>query len=220
MEKAKVIRNIIFDMGGVLFDLNPRRCTHAFEALGAEEVACYVRDFRTEDLFLNIETGQMSTPEFCDEVRRMASISVADDKIIAAWNALLEPSSDVTRELLLSFKSLGYRLFLLSNTNEMHWTRASRELIPYPGRSVNDFFERSFLSYELGVRKPFPAIFEKVIAQTGINPEETLFVDDNENNVRTASQLGINTFHERDGHRWRDLLSGLLLQNREQSKAI
>ncbi len=220
MEKTRIIRNIIFDMGGVLFDLNPQRCIKAFEALGAEEVACYVRDFRTEDLFLEIETGRISTQDFCGKVRQMSGITASDDEIVAAWNALLEPSTDLTREMLLRLKADGYRLFLLSNTNEMHWIKSSRELIPYPGHSVDEFFERAFLSYEMGTRKPFQDIFEMTLSQAGINPRETLFVDDNESNVRAASKLGILTFHEREGHRWRELLHEDLRRNSEELKGI
>ncbi len=207
MACSNEIKNIIFDMGGVLVPLNPARCIKAFLALGAIKTAAYVRDFRTEDLFLDIEEGRMTTAGFCEEVRRKNSISAADGEIEAAWNTLLEPSSDECREGLLHLKSLGYRLFLLSNTCDIHWRHASRNLIPSPGKTIGDYFERCFLSFELHCRKPSPAIYAAVLRSAGIVPAETLFIDDNDANLSAAAAFGIRTFHEREGQRWNNALS-------------
>ena len=204
------IKNIVFDMGGVLVDLNGERCIDAFEAIGAPEVATYVRECRTEDLFYDIEIGSTTTEDFCDEVRRMSACTADNDSIIAAWNALLEPTTSEKRELLLRLKAAGYHLFLLSNTNDMHWQAAKSHLVPGEGHCIEDYFDGVFLSYELGMQKPLREIYEALLNQTGINPDETMFVDDNEVNVHAASQVGIHPFHERDGHRWVQLLAKLL----------
>ncbi len=205
-----IIKNIIFDMGGVLVPLDPARCRRAFEALGAFNTAAYVRDFRTEDLFHDIETGAMTTPEFCSEVRRIDSLGVSDGEITAAWDALLLPSDDVRREGLLRLKSAGFRLFLLSNTCDIHWQSASKKLIPAPGRDINDYFERCFLSYELHARKPSPGIYAEALRLAGIKAPETLFVDDNAANTAAAEKLGMRVFHERPGHTWTEFLEGEL----------
>ncbi len=193
-------------MGGVLVDLHPQRCIEAFEKLGARDVATYVREFRTEDLFYDIEVGRMTTEAFCEEVRRVCHISASDEKIAAAWNALLEPFYDNRSELLLNLKAQGYRLFILSNTCALHWQYASQKLIPARGRSIDDYFERAFLSFELHNRKPAPSIFIDTLEQAGINADETLFIDDNELNIRAAADLGFHTFYESDNHSWKDFL--------------
>lgn len=201
MDKKKTIKNIIFDMGGVLFDLNAKRCVDAFEAIGAKKTAVYVKEFRTEDLFHVIETGDGTTEYFCSEVRNMDGINASDEEIIAAWNELLEPTPSKKRDELARLKKEGYRLFLLSNTNDMHWQRA-KKLITNSEHDINDFFERIFLSYEMGLRKPYKEIFQQVVSDAGIRPEESIFVDDNASNIAAAAKLGIRTFHETDGNRW------------------
>jgi len=205
MKKVKGIKNIIFDMGGVLFDLNPLRCVEAFEAIGAMNTAVYVREFRTEDLFHLIEVGGSSTEDFCDEVRRIDGIGAGDDEIVEAWNSLLEPTPAVKREELKRLKDAGFRIFLLSNTNDMHWQRA-KSLITNSEHDIGYYFEKIFLSYEMGLRKPHRDIFVQTLDDAGIKAEETLFVDDNVMNVRAAEQLGIIGFHESADHQWVNLL--------------
>ncbi len=206
MHKENSIKNIIFDMGGVLVDLDAQRCIDAFERLGASNVADYVRDFRTEDLFLDIETGRMTTQEFCNEVRRMSGCDASDEAVIAAWNALLLPTDEVKKNAILSYRKAGYKTMILSNTNQMHWEAASRKMIPHEGRDISDYFDRAFLSHEMGVRKPDAEIYRQVLERAGILPEETIFIDDNEMNVVAARESGIRAFHEKEGHRWIECL--------------
>lgn len=188
-------------MGGVLFDLNAKRCVEAFEAIGAKKTAVYVREFRTEDLFHLIEIKNDTTEEFCQEVRNMDGIDASDEEIITAWNALLEPTPGEKRDELMRLKSDGYRLFLLSNTNDMHWQKA-KKLITNSEHDINDFFERIFLSYEMGVRKPHKEIFLQVVTDAGIRPEDSIFVDDNAMNIAAAEKLGMRTFHETADNKW------------------
>ncbi len=211
MNSQSVIRNIIFDMGGVLVRLCPERCIAAFCAIGARRTASYVEEFRTEDLFLDIETGSKSTAEFCDEVRRINGINVPDSKIISAWNSLLSPPGDEERSSLLRLRGRGMRLFVLSNTCDMHWQYASRELIPSPGKTISDYFERAFLSFEMHKRKPSADIFDDVLRLAGISPEATLFIDDNETNLSAAHATGIKVFHECKSRHWTDVIPRLLL---------
>lgn len=209
MEKDKAIKNIIFDMGGVLFDLNAKRCVEAFEAIGAHKTASYVRDFRTEDMFHLIEISSGTTAQFCDEVRALDGIDDSDIAIISAWNALLETTPENKRQLLLQLKNAGYNMYLLSNTNEIHWHKA-KTLIAGDDHDIHDFFDHIFLSYEMNLRKPDKEIFRQVLQEAGICPEETIFIDDNALNVAAAEELGIHTFHETDGHRWVDLLTTVI----------
>ncbi len=202
-----MLKNIIFDMGGVLVDLCPERSIEAFVRLGAESVADYIVTCRTEDLFLDIELGIITTAEFCSVVREMAGKDIPDEAICAAWNLLLESYGDARGRSLRALKEAGYTLYLLSNTCEMHWHHASKELIPADGDSVDDYFERCFLSYELHLRKPAEAIYTTVLRLAGLDPAETIFIDDNEQNVLAASMVGMHTFHERDDHRWTECLT-------------
>ncbi|MBR1468623.1 MAG: HAD family phosphatase [Prevotella sp.] len=188
------IKNIIFDLGGVLVGFDSRRSIDAFSRLGCEKVAEYVREHRTEDLFYRIELGQSNTQDFCAEVRQMTATKASDEAIIAAWNALLTPVTPERKQRLIELRQSGIRLFLLSNTNDMHWQLCSSQL--------EGCFERVFLSYEMQLAKPNPEIFSEVLRRADIDARETLFIDDNADNIAAAQSLGIQTFHNQAIDDW------------------
>lgn len=196
------IKNIIFDMGGVLVGLDPTRCIHAFREVGCGNIAAYVEEHRTEDLFLDTELGRITTEEFCQEVRRICSANTSDERIVWAWNELLCPVSLEKLVRLRQLKERGYRLFLLSNTNTMHWEYCRDHFFTAEGATADNYFERIFLSYEMHLAKPDTAIFEEALRQAGINATETLFIDDSEANCLAAERVGVAALHETSGHRW------------------
>lgn len=195
------IKNIIFDLGGVLVKLERQRCIEAFEKVGMDKVVHYVKEGKVQDLFYDSEIGATDTQEFCDEVRRLTQNKIADDDIVWAWNQLLGEISDEKKECLLQLKK-KYRLFLLSNTNEMHWNHCLEEKLNYKGLGVNDYFERVFLSYEMHQLKPSASIFEQVLQEANLKAEETLFVDDSLANCEGARSVGIKAWHEKTGEEW------------------
>lgn len=184
----KQIKNIIFDLGGVLVGFDGQRSINSFEALGCHDVAQYVVDHRTEDLFADIELGRITTAEFCNEVRRISGTDAKDADIINAWNVLLTPMTDAKRQRLTYLRKEGYRLFLLSNTNDMHW-----QLCGYVF-DIAPLFDHCFLSYEMHLVKPDEDIFLEVLRQADLKPEESLFIDDTLVNVEAARRVGIHTF--------------------------
>lgn len=190
----KTIKNIIFDFGGVLADLNKQVCVDAFGRIGAHDIARYVDECRQEDLFHDLELGTISVPQFCDEARSKAHCEASDDSICSAWNALL---MTIPRQRLKALQTLrsSYRLFLLSNTNAIHWRKATRELFTADGRGVDDYFEKTYLSYELHLLKPDTEIFDFVLKDAGIQAEETLFIDDSSANCAGARQQSLNALH-------------------------
>lgn len=198
-------KNIIFDMGGVLVGLDPGRCIRAFREVGCGVLATYVEEHRTEDLFLDTELGRITEHEFCQEVRRMAGTDTPDDRIVWAWDELLTGIPHGRLALLGRLKDEGHRLFLLSNTNTMHWQRCS-QFFRAGGLDADHYFERIFLSHEMHMAKPHTEIFERALQEAALRPEDTLFVDDSADNCRAAAQLGIATLHEKEGHSWTDLL--------------
>lgn len=201
----KGIRNIIFDLGGVLVDLHRQQCLDAFEKIGIQKVAYYVREGRVEDFFYDSEVGAINREGFCDKVRRNAESNASDEEIVWAWNQLLGEIADDKKEMLLQLKK-HFRLFLLSNTNDMHWNYCCDNLFGYQGHGVDDYFEYTYLSYKMHVIKPSPAIFEQVLKESGIKAEETLFVDDSSANCETARELGIHAMNEKTGRDWMKML--------------
>ena len=188
------MKNIIFDLGGVLVGFDRQRSIDAFERIGCGKVADYIRDHRTEDLFYRIELGEISTHDFCEEVRQMTATNADDEAIIHAWNVLLTPVTGKRLQRLRELREKGVRLFLLSNTNDMHWQ--------YCGHQLDGCFERVFLSYEMRLAKPDTAIFAEVLRQADIDAHDTLFIDDNADNIAAAASLGIKTFHNQNIDDW------------------
>ena len=209
MPVRQPVKNIIFDLGGVLCGLDAARCIRAFHEIGADEVAVYVEEHRVEDLFLQSELGYITTQQFCDEVRRITGRPLDDERIIWAWNELLTGITDERRQAVLKLATT-YRLFVLSNTNDMHWTKWETHLQPLPKggetieplHSSNNVFEKCFLSYELHLAKPSREIFEVVLQEAEIKADETLFIDDSLVNCQAAEALGIHTFHNQNINDW------------------
>lgn len=185
------IKNIIFDFGCVLVNLDKHRCIEAFNAINASEVSVYVDEARQEDLFLQLELGTISISEFCDEVRRQSPRCVAtDDEIVAAWASLLVDVPLRRLHRILDLKS-RYRIFLLSNTNAIHWDMAENIFFSQEGHCVSDFFEKTYLSYKMHLTKPSEEIFQQALRDADILPQETLFIDDSAANCAAAERLGI-----------------------------
>jgi len=184
-----MIRNIVLDWGGILIDLDDQRSIDEFHRIGAREVAKYVEECRVEDMFLRLELGQIDTAQFCREAREQDPVySGSDEALCYAWNVLLAGIPEHRLQRLEELKRHG-RLFLLSNTNEIHWEYARRWWQP------EQYFEKIFLSYEMHQVKPSREIFEQILQDGGMKAEETLFIDDSKRNCEAAAALGFQTLH-------------------------
>lgn len=149
--------------------------------------------------------GLISTEQFCDAARNLTLTTVSNHQIIEAANRMLVVIPDEKKRRLLKLKAKGYRLFLLSNTIDIHWDYCVEKLFPYQGHNVEDYFEKVFLSQRLHLSKPDARIYEEVIRQAAIVPEESLFIDDLQENCIAAENLGIHTFQNAEFDDWLDL---------------
>lgn len=196
------IKNIIFDFGCVIVNLDRQKCVEALDAVGAHEISSYVDECRQTDMFLELELGTIGVAEFCAEVRRKAPGCTASDEAIAeAWGALL---TDIPLRRLHRLEELHkkYRLYLLSNSNPVHWEKSAERFFPLGGHAPEFYFDQMFISYKMGLTKPDPRIFETLLKETGIVPHETLFVDDSLANCRMAESMGIRALHVNNGDDW------------------
>lgn len=201
----KGIKNVVLDFGGVLIDLDRQRCIERFERLGVPDVRGLFREDHLLDGFLQrYEKGLISDGEFRACVREKTGHEVTDDAIDEAWNSMLVDIPAYKLDFLPELRK-RYRLYLLSNTNHLHWEWACRNVFGRGGRCAGDYFDRIFLSYEMKMAKPDAEIFEVVLAQTGMLPQETLFLDDSEANCRTARSLGIVVYTPKAHEDWRYL---------------
>lgn len=189
------IKSIIFDLGGVILDIDSRLTVDAFRQLGANNPESMFTNAEQVQLLNNFDCGLVTPQEFRDEVRRVLGLRVIDSQIDEAWNALLL-SWDLNRLKLIDELRKEYRVFLLSNTSVIHSDLYNTQLIELTGgRNLKAFFEKVYYSYEVGLRKPSPAIFEMVINENNLVPSETLFIDDTLEHIKSAELLGLNTYH-------------------------
>jgi len=189
----KPLKNILFDMGNVLFSIDYKKTQDAFEKLGYSDFSEMYSQFTADALFEKLETGKISTEEFYSKLISSHTGVVDEAQITAAWNSMLlhwrMPSLAFLKPL-----ANKYRLYLLSNTNDIHLVAVNDLLKQETGKeSIDDLFTKAYYSHKINLRKPNADIFEFIAKDAGIYPEETLFIDDLENNIETASQLGFKT---------------------------
>ena len=190
------INSIIFDLGGVLFDIDYKYTQQAFQKLGAiNNFDAVYSQQKQAGIFDEFEKGNISPAQFREGLRKWLPASIKDSQIDNAWNALLIGLPLDKIELLGKLKK-KYRLFLLSNTNEIHLPEVftMTDKAYSPGQFAK-LFIREYYSCRMGLRKPEKIIYEKVIYENGLNPATTLFIDDSIQNLQGAKLTGLQTLH-------------------------
>ncbi|MFZ5939777.1 MAG: HAD family hydrolase [Bacteroidota bacterium] len=198
MQAANQIRNIIFDLGGVIIDLDIPRTKNALVELGIPAALAEYSCNLTNDLFYAYETGKISSEQLRDEFRRLSGASFSDHDFDEAWCSMLL-SLPEERVTLLERLNKEYRVFLLSNTSAIHALRFETMFLESAGIAMKDCFEKRYYSFETGLHKPDAEAFRLIVKEKGITPEQTLFIDDTLNNVKAAEALGFSTIHLRPG---------------------
>ena len=202
------IRNIIFDLGGVILNINPQLTVNEFRKLGWSDFYEQENQSMIKELFFQLEKGNSSPGAFRNSVREMISKEVDDQAIDDAWSAMI---LDIPAERIKYLEQLKkkYRIYLLSNTNEIHRLKFHRDFKANFGYSLYDLFEENFYSHEMGMRKPDPQIYAKALQSAGLMAGETLFIDDMEVNTEAAKSLGMKVLHIEPG-RLMEVLPGYL----------
>lgn len=186
---------LIFDLGGVILNLDYQRTQQAFEALGLTQFQTMYNQAAQSGLFDAFETGACSTPYFINALLRFLPAGTSPNQVVAAWNAMILDFPEENLRLLETLK-VEKRLFLLSNTNEIHLQAVNRELQKKSAHNTLDpYFERAYFSHELRARKPHPETFLRVCRENNLTPSNTLFVDDTEQHILGAQQAGLQTIH-------------------------
>jgi putative hydrolase of the HAD superfamily len=187
----KKIKNIIFDLGGVILNINPELTLKAFKSLNFNDFDKNFMELKKSGLFKKFETADVSASEFRNEIKKFLINPVSDEKIDYAWNKMLLDFPKERIDLLRSLKK-QYRTFLLSNTNEIHLRSYFKTLENNYGiKNMSSLFEKEYYSHELGLRKPNLDIYQFVLKDSNLNPNETLFIDDMPKNIEAAKKVGI-----------------------------
>lgn len=188
------IKNVIFDLGGVILNIDFKKTEAAFKLLGLENFSDHISQFHITDFFEKYETGHISDDEFVSGISQLIGKPVESEEIIKAWNALLLDFPPERIELLKRIKS-RYRTFLLSNTNSIHLKEFQEMLHNTSGVYLEDLFEKTYYSHAVKLRKPLAPIFELVLNENGLLASETLFIDDTASNFEEAKKMGIQIHH-------------------------
>jgi glucose-1-phosphatase len=188
------IKNIIFDFGGVILNLDFNQSFEAFKALGIENFDEMYSMAVQSELFNQLETGSIEPDIFVENLKSQLPEGTTKLQIVDAWNAMLLDIPEQRIEMLLQLKS-KYRTFLLSNTNAIHYDKYVDELHKLHGHdSFASLFEKDYFSHTLGIKKPGREIYDYVIEKHGLAPDETLFIDDTEKNLKGAKESGLRTY--------------------------
>jgi len=184
-----MIRNIIFDLAGVLLNLNLERDTKALLSVGLPDFDGCIANTEIHGPISQYLNGLSDKPAFLKAIRPFCFPEATDEEILASMDAVLDdiPSSRLSALVELRKR---YKVYLLSNLYDTAWD-FTQELIQKEGFSVEQCFDEAFISYEMQLAKPDPRIYRKVFEATGIRPEETIYFDDSRENIESARALGL-----------------------------
>lgn len=191
-------KNIIYDLGGVIINIDPQATVMKFKELGIDNIEYVYSTIHHDPFVLDFEKGMISPADFRDKIRRLVNLSIPDDKIDIAWSAML---LDIPKERIDLLKELKekHRVFILSNTNAIHIDHFNNYLNRAHGiEDLEMLFDKCYYSSDIGYRKPDPAAFKYVLDDAGLIPGETLFIDDFMENIETAKGLGLEVLYISD----------------------
>lgn len=205
------IKNIIFDLGGVIINLDYSRTINEFNKLSNKPFETIFTQLQQSPLFDQFDKGAISESDFFEKLRSSLQDNTTKDEALHAWNAMLLDFPIQRLELLQHLKS-KYRLFLLSNTNETHIAELESHLYQQHGyKNLETFFEKVYYSCRMGMRKPDREIFELVLKENNLNKNETIFIDDSPQHVQGAMNAGIQSYYLTNGKDIIDLVAELKL---------
>jgi FMN phosphatase YigB (HAD superfamily) len=188
-------RNLIFDLGGVIIDLSVDETVKAFSWLSGLSAQQIYDRYHSHPEFLAYEKGELTDDEFREAVKRIFSFDATVEDFDRCWNAMLL-GLPVKKLALLEHLRSGFSLTVLSNTNSIHLRHVDEAILPKVahGKSLNDYFHHHYYSHLVRKRKPEPEIFIQVLDENRFEPNETLFLDDNADNIKSAKAVGLNAW--------------------------
>ena len=205
----KGIRNLVFDLGGVILTLDRNIAVRRFEEAGLANAEDLLDPYHQKGIFLQLETGELSREDFYNAVREEAGKPITDEQIDHGWMGFITDCPEYKLKMLEDLREQGYNLYLLSNTNPVIMSWALSPDFSPQGKSLADYFDKLYLSFQMGCVKPDPRIFHAMIEDSGLIPEETLFIDDGAANIQMGQELGFKTYQPMNGEDFREEMKSL-----------
>ncbi len=206
------IKNIVFDLGGVVFEIDKENAIKNFCEIGVKDARKYLDAFTQVGIFGQLEAGQITAEEFRAQLSLLAGKELTLDDCQHGWVGYFKQMHQYILDAIQNLRQRGYRVSLLSNTNPfmMKWARSNE--FDGNGNPVDHYFDRLYLSYECQVMKPDERIFQIMLEGENAVPDETIFIDDSPHNIAAAAALGIHTLQPDNGQDWRPMLEEALAQ--------
>ena len=208
-----MIRNIVFDLGGVIMTICQEEAIKRFKSIGLKNVENYLNPYTQTDIFGDIEEGKISAEQFRAKLSELIGKEVTYEECKFAWLGYRQDVPLRNLDILRKLKAQGYKLILLSNTNPFMMSWGLSGEFDGNGNSLESYFDSLYLSYKLGVMKPNKKIFQYIIDNEKIQPGESLFIDDGERNINAARLLGFKTLCPINGEDWTKELIEILKNN-------
>jgi putative hydrolase of the HAD superfamily len=204
------IKNIVFDLGGVIIDLDGEESIRRFKEIGITNAGEWLDPYEQKGVFLELENGKIDVATFCNQLRAYSGKDLSFEEIIWAWLGFVVDVPLYKLDYLLKLRE-KYNVYLLSNTNPIiqeQWARTSK--FSEAGRPINDYFDKMYASYEVGITKPNRGIFEYMLGDSGMNPLETLFIDDGVKNIEAGISFGMHTYQPQNGENWIEAVDDII----------
>ena len=190
---TKDINTIIFDFGGVLLNLDMQACLTAFKQLGGDTINEYLDPYKQNGLFLEFEEGKISTSDFFERLQKIVGNNATVKELETAYLSFLGEIPSYKLDLLLQLRK-KYKVYMLSNINQFIFEYCKKTYFETDNHVFEDYFDKAYLSYEIGICKPDRRIFDYMIADARLTPQHCLYIDDSEKNIETAKTLEFATY--------------------------
>ena len=207
-----MIKNIVCDFGGVIADIDREQAVQAFIRLGVKDADRILDKYHQTGIFQELEEGTLTEEAYRNELGKLCERTLSWEEVQQAWLGFFTGIDVRKLHYLETLRREGYKLYVLSNTNPYVMGWACSERFSSEGKPLTAYFEKLYLSYQIGCTKPDRRIFEFMLTDSKMQPEETLFVDDGASNIAAGRELGMYTFQPENGSDWRDELAKLLIR--------
>ena len=200
------ITHIALDMGGVVLHIDHEQAVSRFEEIGVADARDYLNPYHQLGIFGQLEGGQISADTFVSELSRLIGKPLTHEQCLYAWLGYLKEIPQRNLDAIQRLREKGYRVCLLSNTNPFFFEWAESGAFDSHGHPIRNYFDSLYVSFQCKLMKPSREIFELVLRNENIRPENLLFIDDSERNTKVAAQMGIRTIHVETNSDWTQLI--------------
>ena len=196
-------------MGGVIVDVHRDRAIRSFQEIGVDNADELIDACHHKGIFIEFENGSIDTDEFCSLLCEQSCKAISREEIVGAWRSIIDVPPEYKLEYIRELR-LTHQVFLLSNNNPILMDWACAPGFTASGNALSDYFDKLYISYQMKCTKPDLNIYKMMIEESGINPSESLFIDDSETNINAAKECGLQVYLARNGADWRGEVSLML----------